>query len=606
MKSPLAVLCVTTLGVCLLITGCGDERPSALPEASRTASARTIHVSASGSDQGDGSLAKPYATLQKVEQVSAPGDVIVVVPSALDIPALDGGIALKPGQRLIGGGPPVLRHQDQAAVAGAASHLRLPRIRNTDPLRLEGDAVRLAPGSEVSNLVITESVRGGIYGLNAPGVRVHGNEVTGYNTQCRIGFTVEPFVAPTRAPYVGLPLILPAGWAGIMVDADQGSGSLTITDNFVHDSACGNGIDVRITGTADYRAEISGNFVTALKQGPGGFTGELHLVHAITTQITDSARLVANSVNNVQTQIGGPGADCEGLFMNLSDKAHGVWTIDRNRFEHGIGGFSCNGMEQVVSNGAPYGEMSLSNSRFIDNPGDMLQQDNLGSGSTLILRLDRVVVQGTTERSGSPESNPLPFNLGECILAGSTGNNNTTVLEVSNSDFSGCNNGLTVLSGVNLATVLLGGVTSATPPSELPGKDGLIRVDISNSRFRDNAFNNLVIGVIAGLRELSVKVENTDFSRAGDNAVAFKLVSPGKVDQARLDFGGGELGSRGGNCLMQAAGHDALTEGFAVSLQRNWWGQAGGPDPARLSESAPGLLNVLSPLTAPPSLCSRS
>jgi len=592
----------------VLVLGCSQEQEQGAQPAGSTpaaAMANALYVSALGSDQGDGSRARPYATLQKVEQVSQLGDVIVVLPVPLDVPALDGGIALKPGQRLIGGGPDVLQHRSNAAVAGAANLKLLPRLRNTNPLRLNGDAVRLAANSEVSNLVITESARGGIYGINAPGARIHGNDVSGYNTQCQIGFTVEPFVAPTRAPYFGVPLILPAGWAGIMVDADAGTGVLTITSNFVHDSACGNGIDLRINGTASYQAEISGNYVTALKQGPGGFSNELHLVHAITTQITDSARLVANSVNNTQTYIGGPGADCEGLFMNLSDTASGVWTIDRNIFEHGIGGFSCNGMEQVVSNGAPHGEMYISNSRFIDNPGDTLQQDNLGSGSTLILHLDHVVVQGTTERSGSPETNPLPFNLGECILAGSTGNDNTTVLRVRNSDFSGCNNGLTVLSGVTLTGVLLGSVTSAQPPSSLPGTDGLISVDISNSRFHDNAFNNLVIGVIAGLRELAIKVENSDFSKAGDAAVAFKLVSPGKVEKVSIDFGGGALGSRGGNCLFGAANWDALSEGFAVALQRNWWGQAGGPDPARLSESSPGLLDVQFPLATSPAICSE-
>ena len=154
-------------------------------------------------------------------------------------------------------------------------------------------------------------------------------------------------------------------------------------------------------------------------------------------------------------------------------------------------------------------------------------------------------------------------------------------------------------------TVLLGSVTSAQPPASLPGTDGLISIDISNSRFHNNAFNNLVVGVIAGLRELAIKVENSDFSKAGDAAVAFKLVSPGKVEKVSIDFGGGALGSRGGNCLFGAANSDALSEGFAVSLQRNWWGQAGGPDPERLSESSPGLLDIHFPLATSPAICSE-
>ncbi|HSW13300.1 MAG TPA: hypothetical protein VLI06_10710, partial [Solimonas sp.] len=401
-----------------LLAACGGGGGS---DGAAGASGKTLYVSARASEPGDGSRARPYDSLQAVEQASAPGDTIVVLAAPLDEAPLDGGIALKPNQRLIGDGPQVVQARGGAAVAGASTLTALPRIANSSALRLQGDAVRLAEGSAVRNLVIDRAARGAIYGNNVPGVTIRGNDVSGYNTRCVIGFTVERFTAPTRLPYLGIPLILPAGWAGIMVDADQGSGEVAILDNYVHDSACGNGIDLRIRGSADYRAEISGNFVTQLKKGPLGETREFHLVHAITTQITDSARLVAHSVDNTQTWIGGPGADCEGLFMNLSGNGHAVWTIDRNIFEHGIGGFSCNGMEAVISNGPAHGEMYLSNSSFVDNPGDMLQQDNLGSGSTLILELDRVIVRDTTERPGSPEQQPLPFNLGDCILAGSTG-----------------------------------------------------------------------------------------------------------------------------------------------------------------------------------------
>ncbi|MGH8458086.1 MAG: hypothetical protein ACRESV_01940, partial [Nevskiales bacterium] len=429
----------------LLLAGCGCGGGSGGRDGSEIAAA-DFYVSSVAADGGDGSRARPFNSLQVVEQTSQPGDTIMVLPAPLDHAPLDGGIALKPGQRLIGGGPNVVRHRDNAAVAGATPLATLPRIRNTDVLRLNGDAVRLAEGSEVRNLVITESARGAIYGLNVPGTVIHGNDVSGYNTLCLIGFTVEPFTAPTTGPYFGVPAVLPAGWAGIMVDADSGSGAVTINNNHVHDSACGNGIDLRISGTADYSAEISGNFITNLKHGPLHQAEEPHLVHAITTQITDSAALNAISTHNTQTFIGAPGADCEGLFMNLADQATATWSIDHNLFEHGIGGFSCNGMEFIISNGTAHGEMRLTNSRFSDNPGDMFEQANLGSGSTSILEIANVTVQDTHERGGDPDAGPLPFNLGECLLTGSTGTGNTTLLTIRDSEFSGCNNGLSILS----------------------------------------------------------------------------------------------------------------------------------------------------------------
>ncbi|AXQ30003.1 hypothetical protein D0B54_15565 [Solimonas sp. K1W22B-7] len=570
-----------------LLAGCGAGGGSD-GGAGAAADGKTLYVSAQAADGGDGSRQHPFDSLADIEQASAPGDTLVVLPAPLDVAPLEGGIALQAGQRLIGGGPAVVQRRADAAIAGASALAALPRIANSNPLRQGGDAVRLAPGSEVRNLVIAAASRGGIYGLNVPGTIIRGNDVSGTNTRCAVGFTVERFTAPTRLPYFGVPLILPAGWAGIMVDADEGKGEVRILDNHVHHAACGNGIDLRIKGSADYRADLSGNFVTELHKGPLGETRELHLVHAITTQITDNARLEAVSVNNTQTFIGGPGADCEGLFMNLADNAFARWTIDRNIFEHGIGGFSCNGMEAVISHGPAHGEMSISNSRFVDNPGDMLQQDNLGSGSTLILELDRVIVRDTTERPGSPDAQPLPFNLGECILAGSDGADNTTVLRVRDSEFSNCNNGLTILSGVSL---LNGGLS-----------DGLIDVEIVNSSFRNNAYNNLVVGVIAPLRELRLRVENSDFRGAGDSALAFKRIDLGRIETASVDFGGGTLGSRGGNCIAGGASHDATTEGLDVLLRGNWWGRAGGPDSSRLTQRR-GSLDTGAPLGAAPARC---
>ncbi|MGH6629159.1 MAG: hypothetical protein ACREB3_05475, partial [Burkholderiales bacterium] len=395
------------------------------------------------------------------------------------------------------------------------------------------------------------------------------------------------------------------GWAGIMVDADSGSGAVTINENYVHDSACGNGIDLRINGTADYAAEISGNFITKLKHGPLHQAEELHLVHAITTQITDSAKLDAVSAHNTQTFIGAPGADCEGLFMNLADDATAVWRIDDNLFEHGIGGFSCNGMEFIISNGIAHGEMVLTNSRFEDNPGDMFEQANLGSGSTAILELDNVVVRDTHERGGDPDAGPIPFNLGECLLTGSTGIGNTTILKIRDSAFSGCNNGLSILSGVNLSSILLGSLTTGQLPADPLGADGLMSVEISNTAFRDNAFSNIVVGVINGLRQLDLKIENSDFSRAGENAVSLRKLYLGDVEQATIDFGGGALGSTGGNCIQDAGRFDVLSEGFSASLRHNWWGQAGGPDPARLSQSSPDSLDILAALNTAPEICSE-
>jgi hypothetical protein len=55
------------------------------------------YVSASAAPGGDGTIHSPFNSLAAVEQASSPGDTIVVQSSTIDVPPLDGGIALKFG-----------------------------------------------------------------------------------------------------------------------------------------------------------------------------------------------------------------------------------------------------------------------------------------------------------------------------------------------------------------------------------------------------------------------------------------------------------------------------------------------------------------------------
>jgi hypothetical protein len=102
---------------------------------------------------------------------------------------------LKPGQRLLGGGPPViLQSATHPALAALPS---VPRISNTFGATHSGNAVDLAHNTEVANLVIDGSYRSRIYGLNVTSVSVHGNDVSGNNTSGTIGFAVTPTTLPT-------------------------------------------------------------------------------------------------------------------------------------------------------------------------------------------------------------------------------------------------------------------------------------------------------------------------------------------------------------------------------------------------------------------------
>src|SRR5205807_2477070 len=177
------------------------------------------------------------------------------------------------------------------------------------------------------------------------------------------GFLVQPFNVPTGIPGVMVPAspaVAPQnGWAGIMVDGHSAAGKLDIERNYVHDSSCADGIDVRAMG---------------------------------------SSRLSA--------------------------------TVNRN----------------TVAN--------LKNSSFRDNVGDMFEEGNLGAGSTMRFVADHVVADGTSVRGGNPPgssdggSNPIPFNIGDCMVAGHNGGADSTTFVMRNSVFKHCNNGISFGSNV--------------------------------------------------------------------------------------------------------------------------------------------------------------
>ena len=144
------------LGVCVVIA----------MTAAGTANATTWHVKADMSRSGNGSNGRPFSTLQEAEAASQPGDTIVVLPSKN---ALDGGIQLKDGQRLVGQGAPVLTASPNSAHA---------RLTNTSSVRYNGDIVRLARHNIVENLHLDNAFRSSILGINADGAVIRDNLIT--------------------------------------------------------------------------------------------------------------------------------------------------------------------------------------------------------------------------------------------------------------------------------------------------------------------------------------------------------------------------------------------------------------------------------------------
>lgn len=469
----------------------------------------------------------------------------------------------------------------------------MPAITNRDLARLEGDAVRLADGATVRNIRIVDPLRGGIYGEDVGGVKVIGNDVSGHNGSCAEGFHIPAFVAPSNVPGAGLPISdgLINGWAAIMLDAARGRGRARISRNRVHDGHCGDGIDVRLSGDARYRVEIRRNRVQDLEEGSSHQS-----VLAIGLQTRDGSRLRANLVGNRQTRLGNPddpntlfaGADSEGIFVNPVGPSRLDVRVIRNVYVNppGLGGFSANGMEMVSMGDGSVATMVIRDSTFTGSTGDLLEEGGLGTNADLSLRLVDVVV---AESSGFGNTGVLPFNNGDCLLAGSLGAGNTIRLSLLRTTLTNCaNNGLSVGSNA---------VNGSGPTRR-------IEVAVADSEITGNRGANLGVRNFTGLESLAIRVENTDLSGshgAGSGFANFEAEELGTTAEARIDLGGGPLGSEGRNCI--AGGSTAASAiGYAVSAERNWWGSANGARPGSIL-SVGGGLDYEPFLTAPPPSC---
>ncbi len=516
----------------------------------------TWYVDAAAAPGGDGTAGAPFATLAQVQAAARDGDTIMVVPAAA---ALDGGITLKPGQRLIGDGP---------AVLGAPGGAALARITNTTGAQ-NGDAIVLAPGSEVRNVAVTGARRGGIYGRDAVDAVVTGNDVAATNSGCSDGFMIGPFMVPPGiAVGVAMPpmpdlLTLNNGWAAVMTDFAAATGTVTITNNLVHDTACGDGIDIRGAGSSDITARVSGNIVRDVNLGVGKLS-----VLAMGVQATDTARLVATLDGNIQLDIASPAtspvnniADSEGVFINPLGRADLSVTVSGNTFRGGGGNFSANGLEYATTGGSPVSRVTVTDSSFDTVVGDLIENYNLSTaGARQSLSLNNVRAQHSSF-PGAPLSPLVPANLGTCLVTTNFGRDSHTHLDVANSVFGDCS-----ADGI--------GLLAFTPLGPQPATAELT-FDIADTLVDGTAAHGLNLINVGDTAVLHGSLARTSLLNS-HRSVLQASNRGGIIADAALDLGGGALASPGLNCLSTASGPIELA-GIPATARGNWWGPGPGP-----------------------------
>jgi hypothetical protein len=564
-----------------------------------SASATTWYVNGSAAAGGTGtSPTSPLNSLVTLQLLSASGDTIMIQPSTTP---LNGGIALLPGQKLIGMGPPVLKMNpalvaDGPQVPGSAGLTSAPTITNTTNY-LNGDAVDMADNTVVQNLIITGTLRGGIYAEDSHNIQVIGNDLSAINSSATPSFRVQPFcIAEYTA---GAPAFclngLPDGFAAIQVDGLGGQSNVLIQKNYIHNGTCNDGINIRSMNQADIVAKVDGNYVTSLVQ-----CASLSAQNDIGTQVLGQGRLKVDLSNNTEANSGSANADHEGLFINPAEDGTLIQTIENNVYMNGIGGSSTNGMEYIVGNGAPRVDVTVSNSYFANDPGDMLELFNRGArGSKASLTLNNVTVQNTTISGGLPSyGNPpgkavVSDNTGECLGISSSGADDVTILTMNNSSFSGCGN-----NGIEVTNTHVAALGTDNPHS--------VSLSINNSTISGSKYYNLWFNGVTPLTDLSVSVQNSNLSVSQSGvAVAFDQQQPGSTKNYAIDLGGGSLGSNGKNCIFGGLIYNLEATNYNVSAQNNWWGQASGPLAGSVHETNPGFtIDTSSFLKKAPPACS--
>jgi len=180
---------------------------------------------------------------------------------------------------------------------------------------------------------------------------------------------------------------------------------------------------------------------------------KVRTIEGIGTQVTGTAHMRATLFGNTEANNGNGTANMDSLFVDPAEQGTLVETIDHNVYKTGIGGASTNGFEYIVSNGNGTSSVTISNSFFQNNPGDMLQELNFGAGATATMTLDHVTVEQTTIARGLPPYAEPPgtltgaTNTGDCLDIVANGANDTTIFTMTDSSFTGCdNNGIEITS----------------------------------------------------------------------------------------------------------------------------------------------------------------
>ena len=452
-----------------------------------TTAANSVYVSADADNDGDGSRDRPFLSLSQAEAASAVGDTIFLIRSKR-AKIINGGIALKPQQRLVGidADGQVLRDAGNRVV-----------VSNTTD-RLDGVMVLLSEYNEVAGIHFM-NMRNYAISTNSTdfsGTYIHHSTFSGNASQ---------HIEDERGLVYAVSL-----------DASEGDiDNVRIEDSQFYEGEDLGAIRVFHSGDSQGRYYFRGNDFSDLG-GRAYFVRSMHS-SKIETVIVDS------SADN----IGRGDRNSDSIIPYLMGQSEQVMLIQNYYFNN----------TKQVGNGSNTGIEAY----LFGSPRD--DTKNWCTGCKLTLKIvDSIIENAVTD--------PIQFS--------NAGTNSQLTYEIRN-------------------TQIIGG----------------------NPRQGGGGISLNLQGVADSNSRTTLLVENTDI--IGTTGYGLSINNRGGGDNgytAVIDFGGGSLGSLGGNRFIDNAKGAIRTSQPRISARNNWWNKAE-PDLYRsdnepLQDSKVDFLPVLS------------
>lgn len=629
-RPPIAAHRHLSIMIMLLIIAVFASEVQTVTAASHT----TWYVKASANAGGDGSRNKPFSSLADVEAASAAFDTITVLHAPAGIPALDGGIILKDGQKLIGTGPDVT--------------LAAPRSARAKITNSAGDAITLANDNEVSNLHILDTDRSGIIGIDITGASIHQNLITGYNRSLQLSAELDD----RTYTYGGIHLVTDAG------------GHYDITNNVLKEAESV-AIGFILDGTSVSTVVLEGNFISHIGRYLVGNAQDKS--PAVILVSNDDSEVVIDILDMEITKLKARGFHEEAIFLLANDQSRLDILIDGlhyhdngiDPFEIAPGRISDFGQAiQIGNNFESDGTVInaiIQNSTFLAPPGlegggfGMIELFNVSEGTLNSTVRNNTIINSST--NGILVLNALGTFEDTVLIE------NNHIEDVSgrgvmfDTRFSGIANGgkWTIVNNTiansrfdNIATISRGSVNILVEDNTLSGGygnffgdfpsgvDNALNLIMNDNTITDAEFTAIYIGlytpfVVADLELIGNDVDSANYALIISNEAAEATVSGvvsdnrlsgesyaalfirnflGSIDEMNLiiegndlldsgfgllvldkednsnvvniDAGGGILGSAGENRIVGNV-VDVHIEDFAVTAKMNWWGSSAGP-----------------------------